>query len=72
MEDLLEGKSFEARIDEQIIFNHLNGSANAVWSLLLATSYLKVLHVKAVGAEEEDALYTLTLINFEVKKCLEI
>lgn len=69
MEDLLDGKSFEARIDEQIIFNQLNGSINAVWSLLLATGYLKVMHVKAVKADdEEDALYTLTLTNFEVKK----
>ena len=42
MEDLLQGKNFEAKIDEKIVLDQLNGSANAVWSLLLATGYLKV------------------------------
>lgn len=46
MEDLLQGKSFEAKIDEKIVFDQLNGSADAVWSLLLATGYLKVLNVR--------------------------
>lgn len=68
-EELLKGSSFEAHIDEQIVFEHLNGSTNAVWSLLLATGYLKVLHVEPINADDEhDALYTLALTNFEVKK----
>lgn len=45
-EHILKDGSFEACIDEQIIFSQLNGNANAVWSLLLATGYLKVLGVK--------------------------
>lgn len=66
---MLKGSSFEAHIDEQIVFEHLNGSTNAVWSLLLATGYLKVLHVEPINADDEhDALYTLALTNFEVKK----
>ena len=40
---LIEGGSFKAMIDEQIVFDQLGYSANAVWSLLLATGYLKVL-----------------------------
>lgn len=69
MEDLLDGRSFQAQIDEQIAFNQINGSTNAVWSLLLATGYLKVVHVKNVRADdEEDAVYTMALTNFEVKR----
>lgn len=69
MEELLRGSSFETHIDEQIVFEHLNGSTNAVWSLLLATGYLKVLHMEPIKAgDERDALYTLALTNFEVKK----
>ena len=65
MEALLNGKSFDAMIDEQIIFSQLDGSANAVWSLLLAAGYLKVLHLKYVG-EQKRAVYTLGLTNMEV------
>lgn len=70
MEDLLEGKSFQARIDEQIVFSQLNGSTNAVWSLLLATGYLKTLNLEYIG-EKKQALYTLTLTNMEVANMFE-
>ncbi len=74
MEDLLQGKSFEAEIDEKIVFDQLNGSADAVWSLLLATGYLKVLNVRTLETDEEgvgeegDAWYTLTITNLETKR----
>ncbi len=74
MEDLLQGKSFAAEIDEKIVFDQLNGSANAVWSLLLATGYLKVLHVRTLDEDEEgigeegDVWYTLTITNLEVRR----
>ncbi|MDE6619402.1 MAG: ATP-binding protein [Lachnospiraceae bacterium] len=64
MEALIKGCSFKAAIDEQIVFNQLDGSANAVWSLLLATGYLKVLDVEVAGERKEE-LYTLTLTNME-------
>lgn len=35
METLLQGKSFRAEIDEQIVFDQLDGEINAIWSLLL-------------------------------------
>ncbi|MDE7479607.1 MAG: ATP-binding protein [Lachnospiraceae bacterium] len=66
MGDLLEGKSFKVQIDEQILFNQLNGSDNAVWSLLLATGYLKVLNVVYIG-EQKRPRYTLALTNMEVE-----
>ena len=75
MEELLQGKSFEADIDEQIVFNQLNGNINAVWSLLLATGYLKALKVTTVrhddnvdSDKEGDSKYTLTLTNLEVRR----
>ena len=74
MEDLLQGKSFEAEIDEKIVFDQLNGSADAVWSLLLATGYLKVLEVRTLDTDEEgvgeegDVWYTLTITNLETKR----
>lgn len=36
MEGLLEGKVFQAKVDEQIIFDQLEKDENAVWGLLLA------------------------------------
>ena len=75
MEDLLKGKSFETKIDEQIVFSQLNDDAGAVWSLFLATGYLKVLGLKRIapsGAEESDeegdVWYTLTITNLETKR----
>lgn len=74
MEDLLQGKSFEAEIDEKIVFDQLNGSADAMWSLLLATGYLKVLNVRTLDTDEEgvgqegDIWYTLTITNLETKR----
>ena len=44
MEDLLKGNAFTARIDEQIVFDQLNNNRNAIWSLFLASGYLKVEH----------------------------
>ncbi len=64
METLIMGGSFKAMIDEQIVFNQLGHSANAVWSLLLATGYLKILEVEIVG-EDKSERYTLTLTNKE-------
>ena len=74
MEDLLQNKSFEAEIDEKIVFDQLNGSADAVWSLLLATGYLKVLNVRTLDTDEEgvgaegDVWYTPTITNLETKR----
>ena len=74
MEDLLQDKSFEAKIDEKIVFSQLDDSVSAVWSLLLATGYLKVLSVKTLDSDEEgvgvegDVWYTLTITNLEIKR----
>ena len=46
-ESLLRGQTIQSPIDEQIVYNQLNGNERAVWSLLLASGYLKVLSLKA-------------------------
>ena len=66
MEDLLEGRSIETAIDEEIVFDQLEDSNEAVWSLLLASGYLKVDRI--TGTEDEDIVYTLSLTNLEIQK----
>ena len=66
MEGLIQGKSFEAEIDEKIVSDQISGSPNAVWSLLLATGYLKVLSLRYVG-EFKEKVYAMALTNLEVR-----
>lgn len=66
MEELLQGKSFQAQIDEQIVFSQLNGNENAVWSLLLATGYLRIDQFVQVGKYKKKT-YNLKLTNMEVE-----
>ncbi len=69
-EQLLEGETIEVPVDEQIVYNNLDTSENAVWSLMLATGYLKVLQYQT-GEQytgNQYAIYKLTITNEEVKK----
>ncbi len=66
MEDLLEGKSLCAEIDEQIIFNHLDEDENAVWSLFLASGYLKAERYR-MDEDWGSMEYELSLTNKEVR-----
>lgn len=66
-EKLLDGNCIEAEIDEQIVFSQLGTNNNAIWSLLLASGYLKVDRI-IQEIPEDDAIYRLLLTNFEVKK----
>lgn len=69
MEDLLSGKSFCTQIDEQVIFNQLEYKGSAVWSLLLASGYLRVEHY---GLDKrERPVYELVLTNREVSLMFE-
>ena len=70
MEDLLSGKTLCMEIDEQIVYHHLLKKNNAVWSLLLASGYLKVLN-KEFHEKSRRWYYTLTLTNWEVHRMFE-
>ena len=63
-ETLLEEKSIIAEIDEQIVFSDLGKNANAVWSLLLASGYLKADEVRLDMGRK---IFTLSLTNLEVQ-----
>jgi len=59
MEDLLNGGTLHTEIDEQIVFNQLDNSDAAVWSLLLASGYLKV-EKYTMSLETEEYEYDVT------------
>ena len=62
-ETLMQGGCINTEIDEQIVYNLLDDNEEAIWSLLLASGYLKVLQVNV-----EEECYQLTLTNYEVKR----
>ena len=66
-EKLLRGECIETKLDEQIIFSQLSKQKNAIWSLLLASGYLKV-DMIVQETPEDDKIYRLKFTNFEVKK----
>lgn len=67
MEDLLNDGTLRAQIDEQIVFNQLEQDESAIWSLLLASGYLKV-EKYTMPPETEENEYYLKLTNNEVKR----
>ena len=68
-EDLLLGKSIQVEIDEQIIYDQLSVKVNAIWSLLLASGYLKV--IEKQFHENGRWYYQLALTNREVCSMFE-
>ena len=70
-ETLLRGESIICPIDEQIVYNQLNGSKAAVWSLLVASGYLKVLDYEDMKKVERIPNYELTITNGEVRIMFE-
>lgn len=72
-EDLLRGRSVCSEVDEEIVYSQLEENENAIWSLLLACGYLKVLHVTLPGIETslKRPVYELTLTNREVELMFE-
>ncbi len=69
-EMLLQGENIYVPIDEQIVYSQLDQSESAVWSLLLASGYLKVLNYDKEELLEngEEVKYELTFTNYEVKR----
>lgn len=66
MEDLLKGKEIVVNFDEQIIFNQLEDDESAIWSLLLASGYMKAIEVEYRG-EEMEPWYHLKITNLETR-----
>lgn len=63
-ERLLSGGTIVSRIDEEIVFHQLERSEDAVWSLLLAGGYLRIVEVRGND-------YEMALTNYEVEQMFE-
>ena len=66
MEGLLQGRTFRTLLDEQVVFSELNQGEEAVWSLLLASGYLKAVQAE-FNTECLEMEYELKLTNLEVR-----
>ena len=66
-DELLRGNSIHKIIDEQIVYDQLGADESAIWSLLVASGYLKLENVVIYGYTECDLLLT----NGEVKLMFE-
>ena len=64
MGDLLRGQTISVNFDEQIVYNQLDDNEEAIWSLLLASGYLKVQNIDYRGITLEP-WYTLDITNIE-------
>ncbi|WP_253289002.1 AAA family ATPase [Eubacterium sp. MSJ-13] len=65
METLILGGVVDKNIDEQIVFEQLKTSKDAVWSLLLASGYLRIEGFYTSGKFNKK-IYSLKLTNYEV------
>ena len=70
-EGLLKGEHLITPIDEQIVYDQLDDNEWAIWSLLLASGYLKVVSHETYEEIEDDfqeVNYELDLTNLEVRR----
>ena len=67
METLMAGGIVEKNIDEQIVFEQLKINKDAVWSLLLASGYLRIEEFRTEGRLNKK-IYSLKLTNYEVEQ----
>ncbi len=69
-EKLLKGEHLFCPIDEQIVYNQLGTKESSIWSLLIASGYLKVVGYEKMDEMETDGsvCYEVTLTNREVRR----
>ena len=66
IESLLHGEIIRCSLDEQIVYNQLGKREGAIWSLLLASGYLKVIKNEEKRIAGKKVMYDLALTNMEV------
>ena len=67
LETLIKGEKINVIIDEQIVFSELDYSEDAVWSLMLASGYLKVISSEELNlVRESENEYELAITNREI------
>ncbi|MCD7745462.1 MAG: ATP-binding protein [Lachnospiraceae bacterium] len=69
-EALLHGSTIKTRIDEQIVYSQLLEKESSIWSLFLASGYLKVVN-KEFDLQTGRSVYELSLTNREVRIMFE-
>ena len=69
-EVLLKGDIISVPVDEQIVYNQLDQNVDAIWSLLLASGYVKTLDHDRLELLQpwEPIKYRLALTNHEVQR----
>ena len=60
----MQGREIVVNFDEQIVFEQLEQDENAIWSLMLASGYLKATEVEYRGILR-DPWYHLMITNLE-------
>lgn len=63
LEQLMRGETVHKEINENVAIQYLDGEENSLWSLLLATGYIKAEHVKK---EKELTICEVSVTNEEV------
>ena len=63
---LMNGETITCAIDENVVFADLDSTPSAVWSLLLASGYIKSLGI-VYDDDMDEFVYTLSLTNRETK-----
>ena len=68
-ERLMRGEHLWVPIDEQLVYNQLDNNEYAIWSLLVASGYLKIQDYEEYGKDEiiGEPKYELMLTNHEVE-----
>ena len=69
-ENLLKGGMIRTMLDEQVVFSQLDHSETAIWSMLLASGYLKIADHETDTRTGRE-YYTLALTNREVQLMFE-
>ena len=69
-EKLINNEAINVEIDEQIVYNQLSVKKNSIWSLLLASGYLRVADTEFVERTGK-IYYNLKLTNKEVRIMFE-
>ena len=69
-EELMKGNTIHCSIDEQLVYNQLNRNESAIWSLLVASGYLKIVDYKGYNGDilEEEPMYEIAITNGEVRQ----
>ena len=69
---LLRGEHLFVPIDEQVVYNQLDRNEYAIWSLFLASGYLKALSYEEYGScEGSMPRYELAVTTYEVRVMFE-